>query len=85
MKIMIQSPGERPIRLAFPTRMLFNGLTARLGAASISKYVSTEDNKISSADMKRIVKEIHRIKHKYPDLELVNVDSSDGTRVVIKL
>lgn len=85
MRIIIQSLGVRPIKLAFPTRMLFNGLTAKLGATSINKYVSTDDIKISSSDLKKLMKEIHNIKRRYPDLEVVDVDSCDGTKVVIKL
>jgi hypothetical protein len=85
MKITIQSPNEKTIRLGFPTRMIFNRFTAKIGAASIRKYVSTEDTDISSDDLKRLMKEINRIKSKYPDLELVNVESSDGEKVTIRL
>ena len=85
MRITIQSPGERTIKLSIPTRLIFNGFTAKIGAASIRKYVSSDVVKISSADLKRLLKEFNRIKHKYPDLELVNVESSDGERVTIRL
>lgn len=85
MKITVRSPGEKSLKFAFPTRMLFNGFTAKIGAASIKKYVSTEDADISSADLKKLMKELRRIKDRYPDLELVNVESSDGTSVIIKL
>ncbi len=85
MRIIIKSPGEKTIKLAFPTRMIFNGLTAKLGAASINKYVSVDDVNISSADLKRLMKEINYIKGRYPHLELVNVESSDGKKVVINL
>jgi hypothetical protein len=85
MKITIQSPGEKTIKIAIPTRMLFNGLTAKLGFASIRKYVSTEELNLSSTDLKRLVKEIRKTKNKYPHLELVNVESSDGSKIIIKL
>lgn len=85
MRILIQSPGERAIRLRFPTRLLFNSLTAKIGAASINKYMSAENMKLSSRDLKRFMKEINRIKHKFPGLELVNVEDKDGERVIIRL
>lgn len=85
MRITIQSPSEKTIRLGFPTRMIFNRFTAKIGAASIRKYVSTEDTDISSDDLNKLMKEINRIKRKYPDLELVNVESSDGEKVTIRL
>ena len=85
MRITIKSPDKRTIKLAFPTRMIFNNFTAMIGAASIRKYVSTKEVSISSADLRRLMKEINRIKRKCPDFELVNVESSDGERVEIKL
>lgn len=85
MKITVKSPGEKSLKFAFPTRMLFNGFTAKIGAASIRKYVSTEVTDISSADLRKLMKEIRRIKDHYPDLELVNVESSDGSSVIIRL
>lgn len=85
MRITIQSPGEKTIKLAFPTRLIFNSLTAKIGAASIKKHVSTEEANISSDDLKRFIKEIHRIKRKYPNLELLNIESDDGEKVIIRL
>lgn len=85
MRIYIQSPGERAIKLRFPTRLLFNGLTAKIGAASINKYVPTDTLKLSSDDLKRLMEELNRIKHKFPGLELVNVEAKDGERVIIRL
>ena len=76
MRITIQSPSEKIIKLAFPTRLIFNNFTAKIGAASIRKYVPIEDVNINSTDLKRFIKEINRIKRKYPNLELVNVESS---------
>lgn len=84
MRIIITSPNERTIRLALPTRMLFNGFTARIGAGTINKYIP-ENIKISSRDLSRLMKEINRMKHKYPGLELVNVESGSGETVKIML
>lgn len=85
MKIVIQSPDKRPIKIAFPTRMLFNNLTATIGGWAINKYVATDEVNLSSADMRRLMKEINRIKHKYPDLLLVDVEASDSGSVKITL
>ncbi|TAH74973.1 MAG: hypothetical protein EWM47_00925 [Anaerolineaceae bacterium] len=85
MRIKIKNPGSKDIKLAFPTRMIFNGFTARIGAASINKYVSIDNKRISHTDLKRLMKEVNNVKSRYPDLELVNVEASDGTSVIITL
>lgn len=85
MKIIIQSPDKRPIKIAFPTRMLFNNFTATIGGWAINRYVTTEQVNLSSADMRHLMKEINRIKRKYPKLVLVDVEGSDGESVKITL
>lgn len=85
MRITIQSPGKRPIKLAFPTRMIFNSFTASIGGRAINKYVSTDEVDLNSADLKRLMKEINNIKRKYPDFVLVDVQGSDGETVKITL
>jgi len=85
MKIIIKSSDYKSIRLVFPTRLLLNGLTARIGAGAINKHLHPDNFKIKSGDLRRIIKEIHRIKRKYPDLVLIDLESSDGDKVQIKL
>ena len=85
MKITIKSPEEKTIRLVFPTRMLFNRFSAKIGIKTINKYISCDNIKVSSHDLRRLAKEINRIKHKYPNLVIVDVESSDGHMVQIKL
>lgn len=85
MKIIIKSPNERTIRLIFPTRLLFNSLTAKIGAAALKKYVPSDKFKIKPRDLHKLIKEINRIKRKYPGLVLVDVETSDGDIVKIKL
>jgi hypothetical protein len=85
MRITIKSPDFKTIRLIFPTKLLFNTLTARIGCGIINKYVPSDEIKLSSQDLRRLSKEIIRIKKKYPDLILVDVVSGDGEQVQIKL
>ncbi len=85
MRITIQSPGERTIRLVLPTRLLFNSFTARIGARTINKYVSFDNMKVSSSDFRHFIKEVNRMKHKYPGLELVDIESSNGEIVKIRI
>lgn len=85
MRILIQSSGEKAIKITLPTRMLFNSLTASIGAKAIRRYVSTDDVKLSSADLRRLMKEINKIKKRFPGLLIVDVESSDGDIVKISL
>ncbi|NMB43002.1 MAG: hypothetical protein GX995_02580 [Clostridiales bacterium] len=84
MKIKIISK-EKNINLNLPTRLLFNGLTARIAAKAINDNVDTNNLELTSKDMKRLFDELNRIKRKYPDLVLVDVESASGEIVKIKL
>lgn len=84
LRILIQSPGEKRIRLIFPTRLLFNFMTASLVARIVGKYIPMEEA-ISSKDIRRMVRVIRRMKRKHPKMKLVHVESSDGEIVQISL
>lgn len=81
MRIFVKSPGEKTIRLRFPTCLIFNSLTAPIGFKIIKKYVDFDVN-ISAHDSRRLIKEISRMKRKYPDLCLVEVESG---RDIVKI
>jgi len=86
MRIYISSPREKTINLRFPTRLVFNKLTAIIGAKAMNKHIQTDEKlNISSHDMKRFFKELIRMKKKYPDLYLVDVESADGDVIKIIL
>lgn len=85
MRIIVKSPNEKPIRIILPTRLVFNKLTARIGAGAINKYIPSKKFKINSHDLHRFMKGINRIKHKYPGLVLVDAESSDGEKLQIRL
>jgi len=86
MKILISSRGEKTVKLLVPTRLIFNRLTGFIVAKALSKYVSFNENiNISSYDINRIIKEFIRMKKKFPDLVLVDIESSNGDIIQIKL
>jgi len=77
MKILISSRGEKTIKVLVPTRLIFNRLTAFI--------VTFDENNISSYDINRIVQEFIRMTKKFPDLVLVDIESSNGDIIQIKL
>lgn len=85
MRIIVESHDEKPIRLIFPTGMIFNRLTAAIGSSAIKQHLGTDLSEFKSADIGRLFREIRRIKRKYPHLELVSVDDADGDKVRITL
>ncbi len=48
MKIVVQESGERPIRIVFPTGMIFNPVTAVLASSLINKTLA---GKLSEEDI----------------------------------
>lgn len=84
MRIKIRSQ-EKNLNLNFPTKLLLNRFTAKIAIKAMNENIKTDNTNISSKDLRRLFDEIHRIKRKYPNLELVNVESANGDTVVIKL
>ncbi len=86
MKIYIKSPGTITVRLIFPTRMLFNRLTAAIAEKLLKEHAALfKDADISSADLRRLAREVNRMKKKHPHLCLVHVESAGGDIVKIYL
>ena len=87
MKIDIATDEGKRIFLWFPTRLLLNRLTVAIGVAYINK--SERDYgvpKLSYTQVLPLVKEIHRQRRiQGRKWTLVDVNSSDGEKVKIKL
>ncbi len=86
MRILVHGAGEKPIRIAFPTRLIFNGLTALLTKTAVQKYAPDQVGaRLRARDLRRLMRELNRMKRIHPHLELVSVDSSDGDHIRITL
>jgi hypothetical protein len=86
MRISVRSHGSKNIRLRFPTRMIFNSLTGTIGAGIANKYIDMDNGfKLKARDLRRFMREINRVKKKHPDLNIVEVQSTDGEGVTIIL
>jgi hypothetical protein len=85
MRIFVQEHGEKPIRLIFPTGMIFNRLTALIGSHAIKEHAGEEFSALNSRQLNRLFRVIRKFKRKHPKFELVNVESSDGDKVRIIL
>jgi len=86
MRIRVHSKEGKNINLAFPTRMLFNGVTASIACAAIKKHVQVEGvETLSGADLRKLVLEINRLKRRFGTLDLVDIDGKDGACVRIRL
>ena len=82
MKIVINSNDFRkPIRLGFPTALVLNRLTACFAPM----VLKNEDIPITRKQAVRLIKEIKRCKKRFPDWKIVEVKSSDGQVVEIRL
>ena len=81
MIIRIKTEGKK-IVLPIPVLWAFG----RLGLSFLKKHVDDESFKnVTPKDMKKIRKTIRKMKRKHKKWNLVEVDSSDGTSVRIKL
>lgn len=86
MKIVIKSSEGKNIKLVLPTRLMLNGCTASLSAWLINRTATEEAGIIIDAkSLRLLMKEINRMKKKYPDLLLVDVESKDGEKIQITL
>ena len=82
MKIKVKSKEERRIWLWFPTRLICNSLTAFAAAKIVSM---TAGARISYEEMRHLFHVIHKCKRKMKNQYLVDIESSDGDIVRIKL
>lgn len=83
MRVYVRSKETKiPIWFAFPTGWLLNRVGAAIVAHGLkeSNQVTLEKDKIL-----RLFKEIKRLKKKYPRMELVDVKTTEGERVKVRL
>lgn len=82
MRITVKQPGHRTIWLALPTRMFLNSLTARFAVSAVKHAGGVE---LDRAEMCRLIRELRRMKRKYPRMDLITVHAADGSKVRIRL
>jgi hypothetical protein len=84
MKIVVGSARGKTIKLLLPTRLIFNSITATIGARMIRKHARM-DSSINAHDLRRFVKEVNRMKKIHPRMNIVDIESADGDIVQIRL
>lgn len=91
MRVHIQRPGHRTIRLAFPTALFCNALTASIAAAYTKqqKKEAKEDLSpaLSAKQFRALFREIRRVKKRFrkSNWKLCEVESADETHVTVCL
>lgn len=82
MRILVENHGEGPdIRLHIPAGLLLN----RLGAAIGAQFLSQHEVSCTAAQLRLLFAQLRRIRKDFPHLPLVELESSDGSRVRILL
>ncbi len=86
MKIKIRS-SSRKLVLWFPSRLIFNPITATLAGSKIIHKIfdGEEKNIISPKACRTLFREINRCRRKHKNWTLVDVCTSDGTEVNVRL
>jgi len=67
--------------LRLPTRLLFNGVTARIA----SKVLRKKEIDITAAQMLSLLNTIRDCKKQHPDWVLADIQSADGSILYLKL
>lgn len=81
MKIVVNSNEGPNIRLPIPSGLVFN----RFVAGFTPKYLKKYGIYITKEQAVAFIKALNHYRHKYPEWILVEVQSSDGDYVTIKL
>jgi hypothetical protein len=84
MRIRVKS-GETNVRIWFPTGLVFNRVTVWLADKVGRKYAGDAMPQISEKDMNKLFAEFRRIKRTYGRWTLVEVESADGSGVLVEL
>ncbi len=84
MRIQVKGEGH-VVNLFLPTGLLFNPVSARIACHYIRKYAPGTLSSISPEAIKVLCAELRRIKKKYGKWDLVDIQSADGERVLIRL
>ena len=81
MQIRVKSPEGPNLWIPLPTGLIFNRLTAFFAARSAAEM----GLRLSPGQMARLFTALKRYKHLHPDWVLVEVDSTEGDHVRVKL
>ena len=81
MRIYIKTSGMTDIRLWFPTALVFNRLTASF----IPAVMQQNGIQMTAVQARTFVNVIRDSKRRFKDLTLVEVETADGTGVLIRL
>ncbi|MBQ8432397.1 MAG: hypothetical protein IJX28_05890 [Clostridia bacterium] len=91
MRIQIERPQQRRIRILLPNGLLMNRLTAFLIARAQKKSAknkndaSSDEPILTARQMYALFREIKRLKKTLPpDWNLVEVESTDGENVIVR-
>ena len=84
MRILVQSKGKR-IHLVLPTQVIFSAPVAWIGLTAMRKYVPDSVRNLQPEAIRKLFREIRRMKRKYGSWDLVEVDSRSGEKVFIRL
>lgn len=80
MRIIVKDKDSH-LNIPIPTRLVFNGLTARVACAALKK----QGVPITQRQMARLMKEWRRFRRRYPKWTLVEVEGHEGEHVKIEL
>ena len=82
MRIIVNGKDRHaPIKLLFPTGLVFNRLTVHF----MPRALKDSEVKITRRQAMRLIKELRRCKKRFPGWKIVEVDSADGEHVEVKL
>ena len=80
MKIVVKESNHN-IRLRFPTGLILNGCTS----AALCRAAGKHGVGITHGQMRTLIKALHRYRRSHPDWVLVEVSSTKGGYVQVKL
>lgn len=84
MKIIVKSQEAKNINITLPTGLIFNRITLSIALRALNKEMPKNNIRLKQKDKRQIIKLLRRMRRKHPNLELVNVESSDGDIVKVK-
>lgn len=85
MKISVITASGQHITIPFPTSLLTNPIAVRGFLKQVQKYATVEMPPLTHQQVNALCKEINQLRKKYPDWELVHVESAGGDLVRITL
>lgn len=81
MKIVVKGDDGKKLRIPIPTGIVLNRFTAGFAP----KYLKKQGLNVTKEQAVAFVQELNRYRRKHPEWVLVEVKSSDGEYVEIKL